>query len=135
MVDGTALISLILRAPSIEQISHILRCMRPSIVLQNDEWVLGKSQDEYNLTYFLFNTIFLYINGYLSDRDHCSCSIGKALHLATECALTLSWHMMRPTPNFEQEWVKRAAFNFVPRQKIRWIMKFINENRDLFLPP
>jgi hypothetical protein len=28
--------------PSIEQISHSMRCMRPIIVLQNDGWVLQK---------------------------------------------------------------------------------------------
>ncbi|GBN94546.1 hypothetical protein AVEN_106557-1 [Araneus ventricosus] len=54
---------------------------------------------------------------------------------ATECIYTVSWHIRKPAPNFEQEWLKRVANNLVSRQKIRGIIKFINENRDLFRPP
>ncbi|GBM08705.1 hypothetical protein AVEN_52778-1 [Araneus ventricosus] len=73
---------------------------------------------------------------HLSDSDFCSCGgIGTALHYATECILTVSWHMRKPVPNFEQEWLKRVANNIVSRQKIRTIVKFISENRDLFRPP
>ncbi|GBM56442.1 hypothetical protein AVEN_273201-1 [Araneus ventricosus] len=51
---------------------------------------------------------------HLSDSDHCSCGgIGTALHYATECILTVSWHMRKPVPNFEQEWLKRVANNLV----------------------
>ncbi|GBN61338.1 hypothetical protein AVEN_20151-1 [Araneus ventricosus] len=72
----------------------------------------------------------------LSDSNYCSCGgIGTALHYATECILTVSWHMRKPAPNFEQEWLKRVANNLVSRQKIRRIVKFISENRDLFRPP
>ncbi|GBN99095.1 hypothetical protein AVEN_55999-1 [Araneus ventricosus] len=55
-----------------------------------------------------------------------------ALHHATECVLTVSRHMRRPAPNLEQEWLKRGANNLVSRQKIRRMVKFINENRDIF---
>ncbi|GBN49628.1 hypothetical protein AVEN_206581-1 [Araneus ventricosus] len=73
---------------------------------------------------------------HLSDSDYCSCSgIGTALHYATECIYTVSWHMRNSEPNFEQEWLKRVANNLVSRQKIRGIIKFISENRDLFRPP
>ncbi|GBN09957.1 hypothetical protein AVEN_214870-1 [Araneus ventricosus] len=73
---------------------------------------------------------------HLSDSDYCSCGgIGTALHYATECIYTVSWHMRKPVPNFEQEWLKRVANNLVARQKIRGIIKFISENRDLFRPP
>ncbi|GBN04731.1 hypothetical protein AVEN_225483-1 [Araneus ventricosus] len=73
---------------------------------------------------------------HLSDSDYCSCGgIGTALHYATECIYTVSWHMRKPAPNFEQEWLKRVANNLVSRQKIRGIIKFISENRDLFRPP
>ncbi|GBM50193.1 hypothetical protein AVEN_134767-1 [Araneus ventricosus] len=48
---------------------------------------------------------------------------------------TVSWHMRKPVPNVEQEWLKRVANNFVSRQKIRGIIKFISENRDLFRLP
>ncbi|GBM03939.1 hypothetical protein AVEN_185432-1 [Araneus ventricosus] len=57
---------------------------------------------------------------HLSDSDYCSCGgIGTALHYATECIYTVSWHMRKPEPNFEQEWLKRVANNLVSRQKIR----------------
>ncbi|GBM30570.1 hypothetical protein AVEN_27608-1 [Araneus ventricosus] len=73
---------------------------------------------------------------HLSDSDYCSCGrIGTALHYATECIYTVSWHMRKPAPNFEQEWLKRVANNLVSRQKIRGIIKFISENRYLFRPP
>ncbi|GBO40466.1 hypothetical protein AVEN_7877-1 [Araneus ventricosus] len=73
---------------------------------------------------------------HLSDSDFCSCGgIGTALHYATECIYTVSWHMRKPAPNFEQEWLKRVANNLVSRQKIRGIIKFVSENRDLFRPP
>ncbi|GBM74388.1 hypothetical protein AVEN_161282-1 [Araneus ventricosus] len=73
---------------------------------------------------------------HLSDSDRCSYGgTGTALHCATECALTVSWHTSRPAPNFEQEWLKRVANNLVSRQNIRRILKFISENRDLFRPP
>ncbi|GBN51816.1 hypothetical protein AVEN_199927-1 [Araneus ventricosus] len=73
---------------------------------------------------------------HLSDSDYCSCcGIGTALHCATECIYTVSWHMRKPAPNFEQEWLKRVASNLISRQKIRGIIKFISENKDLFRPP
>ncbi|GBN04323.1 hypothetical protein AVEN_233640-1 [Araneus ventricosus] len=73
---------------------------------------------------------------HLSDSDYCSCGgIGTALHYATECILTESWHMRKPVSNFEQEWVKRIANNLVSSHKIRRVIKFISENRDLFRPP
>ncbi|GBM71345.1 hypothetical protein AVEN_4655-1 [Araneus ventricosus] len=73
---------------------------------------------------------------HLSESDYCSCGgIGTALHYATECIYTLSWHMKKPAANFEQEWLKRVANNLVSGHKIRGIVKFISENRDLFRPP
>ncbi|GBL72139.1 hypothetical protein AVEN_115140-1 [Araneus ventricosus] len=69
------------------------------------------------------------------DSDYCSCGgIGRALHYATECILTVSWHMRKPVSNFEQEWLKRIASNLVYRHKIRRIVKFTSENRDIFRP-
>ncbi|GBN44732.1 hypothetical protein AVEN_113120-1 [Araneus ventricosus] len=68
----------------------------------------------------------------LYDSDYCrSGGIGTALHYATECIYTMSWHMRKPAPNFEQEWLKRVANSLVSRHKIRMIVKFISENRDL----
>ncbi|GBN84021.1 hypothetical protein AVEN_128409-1 [Araneus ventricosus] len=57
---------------------------------------------------------------HLSHSDYCSCGgIGTALHYATECIFTVSWHMRKPVPNFEQEWLKRIANNLVSMHKIR----------------
>ncbi|GBM14832.1 hypothetical protein AVEN_255888-1 [Araneus ventricosus] len=68
---------------------------------------------------------------HLSDSNYCSCGgIYTALHYATECIYTVSWHMRKPAPNFEQEWLKRVANNLVSRQRIRGIIKFISENRS-----
>ncbi|GBN38201.1 hypothetical protein AVEN_82585-1 [Araneus ventricosus] len=73
---------------------------------------------------------------HLSDSDYCSCGgIGTALHHARECIFTVSWHMRKPVPNVEQEWLKRVANNLVFRHKILRIVKFISENRDLSRPP
>ncbi|GBN14526.1 hypothetical protein AVEN_138423-1 [Araneus ventricosus] len=52
---------------------------------------------------------------HLSDSDYCSCGgIGTALHYATECILTVSWHMRKLVPNFEQEWLKRVTNSSSP---------------------
>ncbi|GBM29617.1 hypothetical protein AVEN_130094-1 [Araneus ventricosus] len=72
----------------------------------------------------------------LSDSDCCSCGgIGTALHYAMECIPTVSWHMRKSVPNFEQELLKRVANNLVHRHKISRIVKFISKNRDIFRPP
>ncbi|GBL76223.1 hypothetical protein AVEN_234491-1 [Araneus ventricosus] len=59
-----------------------------------------------------------------------------ALHfIMSRSAFSVSWHMRKPVPNFEQEWLKKVDNNLVSRQKIRMIDKFMSENRDLFRPP
>ncbi|GBN42566.1 hypothetical protein AVEN_207195-1 [Araneus ventricosus] len=69
---------------------------------------------------------------HLSDSDYCSCGgIGTALHYATDCILTVSWHKRKPVPNFEQEWLKIASNNLLSRHKIRRIVKFISE-KEIF---
>ncbi|GBL76196.1 hypothetical protein AVEN_234470-1 [Araneus ventricosus] len=83
------------------------------------------------------NVIFFSQHGpfpaYVSDGDYCNCGgIGSALHYDTECILTVSWHMRKPAPNFEQEWLTRVANNLVSMHKIHGIVKFISENRDIF---
>ncbi|GBL72150.1 hypothetical protein AVEN_24152-1, partial [Araneus ventricosus] len=43
---------------------------------------------------------------HLSDSDQYSCGgTSTALHYATEYVLRVTWHMRRPAPNFEQEWL------------------------------
>ncbi|GBL73728.1 hypothetical protein AVEN_209130-1 [Araneus ventricosus] len=44
--------------------------------------------------------------------------IGKALHYATECICTVSWHMRKPAPNFEQEWLKGSPITSSPGRKL-----------------
>ncbi|GBO43233.1 hypothetical protein AVEN_23193-1 [Araneus ventricosus] len=48
---------------------------------------------------------------------------------------SVSWHMRKSVPNFKQEGLKRIANNLLSRHKIRRIVKFMSENRDLFWPP
>ncbi|GBL93437.1 hypothetical protein AVEN_184708-1 [Araneus ventricosus] len=71
---------------------------------------------------------------HLSDSDYCSCGgIGTALHYATECIYTVSWHMRKPLPNFEQEWLKRVANNLVSRHKNSYSVKLYNHLTRLFI--
>ncbi|GBN79533.1 hypothetical protein AVEN_22143-1 [Araneus ventricosus] len=73
---------------------------------------------------------------HLSHSDYCSCGgIGMALHCATKCILIVAWRMRKPVSNFEQEWLKSVANNFISMHNIRRIVKFISENRDLCWPP
>ncbi|GBM37311.1 hypothetical protein AVEN_112872-1 [Araneus ventricosus] len=73
---------------------------------------------------------------HLSDSDYCSYGgIDTALHYATEYILTVSWHMRKLVSNCKHEWLKRVTNNLVSSHKIRKIVKFISENRDLFRPP
>ncbi|GBM13636.1 hypothetical protein AVEN_229601-1 [Araneus ventricosus] len=68
---------------------------------------------------------------HLSDSDYCSCGgIGTALHYATGCIFTVSWHMRKPVPNFGQEWLKRVVNTLVSRHKTRRIVKIIREKRS-----
>ncbi|GBM54691.1 hypothetical protein AVEN_121567-1 [Araneus ventricosus] len=104
----------------------------PSVSLRPTNWIRE------DVIFFSQHGPFLaYLKRFhLSDSDYCSCGgIGTALHYATECVYTVSWHMRKPAPNFEQEWLKRVANNLFSRQKIRGIIKFMSENRDLFRPP
>ncbi|GBM88228.1 hypothetical protein AVEN_206348-1 [Araneus ventricosus] len=44
-----------------------------------------------------------------SDSDHCSCGgIGTALHYATECALTVSWHMRKPSAKLRTRMAEKS---------------------------
>ncbi|GBL99501.1 hypothetical protein AVEN_68785-1 [Araneus ventricosus] len=103
----------------------------PSVSLRPTNWIRE------DVTFFSQHGPFpAYLKRFhLSDSDFCSCGgIGTALHYATECICTVSWHMRKPAPNFEQEWLKRVANNLVSWHKIRGIVKFMSENRDIFRP-
>ncbi|GBN68735.1 hypothetical protein AVEN_61188-1 [Araneus ventricosus] len=73
---------------------------------------------------------------HLSDSYPCSCGgTGMVLHHVTEGALTVSGHIRKLTPNFEQEWLKRVSNNLVSKQKIHRIVKFISETEVSSYPP
>ncbi|GBN24089.1 Putative protein in type-1 retrotransposable element R1DM [Araneus ventricosus] len=103
-----------------------------SVSLRQTNWIR-----EDVIFFFEHGPFPAYLNRFhLSDSDYCKCGgIGTALHYATECIYTVSWNMRKPVPKFKQECLKRVANNLVYRQKIRGIIKFISENRDLFQPP
>ncbi|GBN43257.1 hypothetical protein AVEN_204970-1 [Araneus ventricosus] len=127
---------------------------KPDCLLKMTLWTLGIGSDflpstrsrwlelEYHCSSIREDVIFFSQHGpfpaylkrfHLSDSDYCSCGrIGMAINYATECIYTLSWHMRKPVPNFEQEWLKRVANNLVSRQKIRGIIKFMSEKRRSF---
>ncbi|GBM42828.1 hypothetical protein AVEN_251230-1, partial [Araneus ventricosus] len=87
----------------------------PSVSLRPTNWIRE------DVIFFSQHGSFLaYLKMFhLSDSDYCSSGgIGTALHYATECIYTVSCHIRKPTPNFEQEWLKRVANNLVSRQKI-----------------
>ncbi|GBM39013.1 hypothetical protein AVEN_70193-1 [Araneus ventricosus] len=59
---------------------------------------------------------------HLSDSDYCSCGgIGTALHYATECIYTVSWHMRKPAPNLEQEWRTRKGSPITSSPGIKFV--------------
>ncbi|GBO05215.1 hypothetical protein AVEN_241260-1 [Araneus ventricosus] len=104
----------------------------PSVSLRPTNWIRE------DVTFFSQHHPFrAYLKRFhLSDSDYCSCGgIGTTLHYATECILTVPWHMRKQVPNFEQEWLKRVTNDLVSRHKIRRIFKVISENRGLFRPP
>ncbi|GBM78048.1 hypothetical protein AVEN_44578-1 [Araneus ventricosus] len=102
-----------------------------SVSLRPTNWIRG------DVIFFSQHSPFpAYVKRFhLFDSDYCSCGgIGTPLDYVTECTLTVSWHMRKPVPNSEQEWLKRVATTLVSRHKIRRIVKFIRENRDLLRP-
>ncbi|GBN92113.1 hypothetical protein AVEN_1833-1 [Araneus ventricosus] len=103
----------------------------PSVSLRPTNWIRE------DVIFFQHRPFPVYLERFhFSDSDYWSCGgIGTALHYETECILTVSWHMSKPVLNSEEEWLKRVDNNLVSRHKIRRIVKFISENRDLFQPP
>ncbi|GBM89556.1 hypothetical protein AVEN_259334-1 [Araneus ventricosus] len=67
----------------------------PSVSLRPTNW-LGE-----DITFFSQHGLKTYLKRFhLSDSDYCSCGgIRTAFHYATECILTVSWHMRKPVPN------------------------------------
>ncbi|GBN04298.1 hypothetical protein AVEN_272809-1 [Araneus ventricosus] len=71
----------------------------PSVSLRPTNWIRE------DVIFFSQHAHFpAYLKLHLAGSDYCNCGgIGKALHNATECVLTVSWHMRKPVPNGEQE--------------------------------
>ncbi|GBM83022.1 hypothetical protein AVEN_101105-1 [Araneus ventricosus] len=104
----------------------------PSVSLRPANWIR-----EYVIFLSQHGSFPAYLKRFhLYDSDYCSCrGIGTSFYYVTDCINTVSWHMRKPVSNFEQEWLKKVANNFVSRHKIRRTVKFISGNRDLFRPP
>ncbi|GBN22115.1 hypothetical protein AVEN_222811-1 [Araneus ventricosus] len=90
----------------------------PSVSLRPTNWIKG------DVIFFKPGPFPDYIKRFhLSDSGECSCGgTGTALHYATECTFTVSWHMKRPAPNFEQEWLKGDTNNF----EQEWLKRVTN---------
>ncbi|GBN40504.1 hypothetical protein AVEN_275209-1 [Araneus ventricosus] len=72
----------------------------------------------------------------LHQSDLCGCGkVGTAMHYATECIFTESWHMTKPSQDNLQAWQKSVAANVHARSRIKHIISFIHSNLDLFKPP
>ncbi|GBN62224.1 hypothetical protein AVEN_36291-1 [Araneus ventricosus] len=59
-------------------------------------------------------------------------AVGSPIHYATECPLTLSWHMTQSSSDNVNIWRKSVAANKLFSQKICNIVQFIHKNNDLF---
>ncbi|GBN50541.1 hypothetical protein AVEN_198016-1, partial [Araneus ventricosus] len=72
----------------------------------------------------------------LHESDICGCGkVGTAIHYATECIFTESWHMTKPSQDNLQAWQKSVAANVHARFRIKHIISFIHSNLDLFKLP
>ncbi|XP_055951673.1 uncharacterized protein LOC129987758 [Argiope bruennichi] len=69
----------------------------------------------------------------LADEPYCTCGeVGSPLHYATECILTTSYHLTKPSANLQQVWFSRVADNSLSRAKIRKMVQFLHEESQLF---
>ncbi|GBN04550.1 hypothetical protein AVEN_101232-1 [Araneus ventricosus] len=67
----------------------------------------------------------------IAPSSNCSCGQdGTPLHFATECPLTLSWHITKPSVGLHKLWFRRVASNSGSRTLIRKIVFHINCNQD-----
>ncbi|XP_055951422.1 uncharacterized protein LOC129987468 [Argiope bruennichi] len=69
----------------------------------------------------------------LAADNLCTCGeVGSPLHFATECILTSSFHLRKPSENLIQEWLSRVAGNPLSRLKISKLVRFLHEESALF---
>ncbi|GBN81291.1 hypothetical protein AVEN_232421-1 [Araneus ventricosus] len=70
-----------------------------------------------------------------SHTSNCSCGEeGTPIHYATDCILTTSWHMNKPSAHLKKEWYRSVASNQLSRNKIRAIIAHITNYNYLFRP-
>ncbi|GBN26351.1 hypothetical protein AVEN_233387-1 [Araneus ventricosus] len=67
----------------------------------------------------------------ITSSDSCGFgNLGNALHYATRCLFTTSYHRTRPSADLEPLWWKRIINN--SREKIRKLIHFIAERKHFF---
>ncbi|GBN23755.1 hypothetical protein AVEN_139252-1 [Araneus ventricosus] len=67
----------------------------------------------------------------LRTHDNCSCGgKGDAMHYATKCRFTLSWHFQTPTVAVELQWLKNILTNNLSRTRLRLLMLFICDKNN-----
>ncbi|GBM11369.1 hypothetical protein AVEN_13591-1 [Araneus ventricosus] len=70
----------------------------------------------------------------LAMTANCPCenTNGTPLHYATECILTASFHMTKPTQQHELIWFRNVASNKGSRLKIQRLLHHLNDFQELF---
>ncbi|GBM21861.1 hypothetical protein AVEN_32849-1 [Araneus ventricosus] len=66
-------------------------------------------------------------------RAHDNCSCGDAIHYATKCPFTLSWHFQTPTVSLKLQWLKNILTNNFSRTRLRLLMRFICDENNLIV--
>ncbi|GBO46570.1 hypothetical protein AVEN_231616-1 [Araneus ventricosus] len=68
--------------------------------------------------------------------DNCACgAVGNPLHYATECPLTESFHMTKPSLEHLTAWYKSITTNKGSIDKVVKLIRFITDNEPLFKSP
>ncbi|GBN57081.1 hypothetical protein AVEN_244564-1 [Araneus ventricosus] len=70
----------------------------------------------------------------LASKANCPCgkTNGTPLHYATECILTASFHMTKPTQQHELIWFRNVASIKSSRLKIQRLLHHLNDFQELF---
>ncbi|GBM31247.1 hypothetical protein AVEN_223445-1 [Araneus ventricosus] len=66
------------------------------------------------------------------STDNCACgAVGNPLHYATECPLTESYHMTKPSLEHLTAWYKSVTANKGSIDKVVLLIRFITDNEHL----
>ncbi|GBN34813.1 hypothetical protein AVEN_80783-1 [Araneus ventricosus] len=69
----------------------------------------------------------------LYHTNLCACGeVGDALHFATSCLLTISFHMKKPSDHLTKHWWKNCLSNKNSRSKIVQLVNFLTDKEVLF---